>query len=59
VQSALESLQFVEKGSVAADIKTQSAVFTVTDKRAFDLQKVKDSLSAKGYPRVTMLSKGF
>jgi hypothetical protein len=57
VRSALKTLQFVEKDKpITADIKTQQVIFTVTDKKKFDLDKVKDALKAKGFPKASVLA---
>jgi hypothetical protein len=57
VRSALKSLQFVEKDQpIDADVETQQVVFTVTDKQKFDVDKLKDALKAKGFPKAEVLA---
>jgi hypothetical protein len=57
VRSALKTLQFVEKDQpINADVTTQQVVFTVTDKKKFDLDKVKEALKAKGFPKAELLA---
>jgi hypothetical protein len=41
VRSALETLPWVEKGTVAPDVGKQQVTFAVNDKSKFDLDEVK------------------
>jgi hypothetical protein len=49
VRSALETLPWVAKGSVEADIQSQQVRFAVNDKKAFDLEQLKRVIEAKRY----------
>jgi division protein CdvB (Snf7/Vps24/ESCRT-III family) len=49
VRDALESLPWVEKGSVQADVSTHLASFVVTDKEKFDQKAVAKVLEEAGY----------
>lgn len=47
MQKALESLPWVEKGSAKADIKDQTATFTVSDPKQFDLEEIKKAIPSR------------
>jgi len=56
VRSALKDLQFVDHDKpVSADIKTQKVIFTVNDKKKFDVSKLKEALKKVGYPKAEVL----
>jgi hypothetical protein len=49
VRKALESLPWVEKGSVRPDTRTQRVRFAVTDKAKFNLDEVRTVITQKGF----------
>jgi hypothetical protein len=55
VRDALSSLQFVEKTTIKADVKTKRVEFSA-DKTQFDLAKVKAAIAAKGFEEVKLIS---
>jgi hypothetical protein len=55
VRDALSSLQFVEKETIKADVKTKKVEFSA-DKTQFDFPKVKAAIAAKGFDEVKLLS---
>jgi hypothetical protein len=55
VRTALSSLQFVEKDSIKADIKTKKVTFSA-DKSQFDFDKVKAAIAAQGFPDVKLIT---
>ncbi len=57
MRSALKTLQFVEQGKdIDADIKTQQVVFTVSDKKKFDKDKVTEALKEKGFSKAEVVA---
>jgi hypothetical protein len=56
VRDALGSLQFVEKGSIEADVITKDVSFRLKAASKLDLQKVKDALAKKGFDEVEVVS---
>ena len=55
MRDALSSLQFVEKETIKADVKTKKVEFSA-DKTQFDFPKVKAAIAAKGFDEVKLLS---
>lgn len=55
MRDALSSLQFVEKQTIKADVKTKRVEFSA-DKSQFDFDKVKAAISAKGFDEVKLVS---
>jgi hypothetical protein len=49
VRYALERLPWVEEGSVEADIRRQRVRFAVKDKKAFDLEQVRQVIGKAGF----------
>jgi hypothetical protein len=49
VRKALESLPWVEKGSVRPDVRKQQVRFAVTDKAKFDLDDIRTVIKQKGF----------
>ena len=49
MRKALESLPWVEKGSVRPDTRTQRVRFAVTDKSRFDLDAVRSVIKQQGF----------
>ena len=49
MRKALESLPWVEKGSVRPDVRKQQVRFAVTDKAKFDLDDIRTVIKQKGF----------
>jgi hypothetical protein len=49
VRSALETLPWVERGSVVPSTSRQEVRFVVLDKKGFNLDEVKRVIQAKGF----------
>jgi hypothetical protein len=49
VRKALETLPWVAKGSVEADIRRQRVRFAIKDKNDFDIEQVRRVIDAKGF----------
>jgi hypothetical protein len=49
VAAALESLPWVEKGSVRVDLRNKQAEFAVTSKESFDREAVRQALAGRGF----------
>jgi hypothetical protein len=55
VEAALQSLPWVDKDTVKADVSTQQVKFKVSDKSKFSLDEVKKALPPK-YQEVKVLA---
>ena len=55
MRDALSTLQFVEKDTIKADVKTKRVEFSA-DKTQFDFPKVKAAIAAKGFEEVKLIS---
>ena len=55
MRDALSTLQFVEQGTIKADVKTKRVEFSA-DKTQFDFPKVKAAIAAKGFEEVKLIS---
>jgi hypothetical protein len=49
VTAALESLPWVEQGSVRIDLKLGQAEFAVKDRSAFNLAEVRKAIARRGF----------
>lgn len=49
MRKALESLPWVEKGSVRPDTRTQQVRFAVTDKAKFNLDEIRTVITDAGF----------
>jgi hypothetical protein len=49
VRNALESLPWVEKGSVEADVQNQQATFVIKDKEQFDKEALGKAIDKAGF----------
>jgi len=49
VRRALETLPWVEKGTVEPDVRHQQVTFAVKDRKDFDLGEVKRVIHAEGF----------
>jgi hypothetical protein len=47
VRKALATLPWVEKDSIAPNVKTQHVTFVVKDKKLFNLDEVKEAIEGK------------
>jgi hypothetical protein len=56
VRNALESLPWVEKGTVVPNTTRQQVRFAVKEKKDFDLDAVKDVIAKKGFTVGKVLS---
>lgn len=56
VTEALTMLAWVEKDSIRADRKARQVRFKVTDRAAFDLEAVRETVSRKGFKGVKLLT---
>jgi hypothetical protein len=56
VTRALAALPWVEPRSIQADRRTRQVRFTVTDRRQFNVVKVRDAIAAAGYRRTDLLA---
>jgi hypothetical protein len=56
VRKALGSLQFVEKASVTADIKSKRVTFQVKENNQLDMERVKTALKNAGFPEVEVIT---
>jgi hypothetical protein len=49
VRKALESLPWVEKGSVRPDVRKQQVRFALTDKAKFNLDEIRTVITRQGF----------
>lgn len=49
MRSALETLPWVAKGSVQADVSRQRVRFAITDKDEFDIEAIRRVLDEQGF----------
>jgi hypothetical protein len=56
VRKALATLPWVEQGSIETNVKTREVRFNLTDKAAWDEEKVKKALNDKNFPEVRVKS---
>ena len=56
MRKALETLPWVEKGTIKPDTDRQEVTFAVKDKKQFDLDEVKRVIAAQGYTVGQVLS---
>jgi hypothetical protein len=56
VRKALETLPWVEKGTVKPDVDNQQVTFAVKEKKQFDPDEVKRVIDAQGFTAGKVLS---
>jgi len=56
VRAALRTLPWVEQSSIYTDVKVKQIRFTVTDKKRFSEEEIKDTLKQKNFPNVKLLA---
>ena len=56
MRKALATLPWVEQGSIETNVNTREVRFNLTDKAAWDEEKVKKALNDKNFPEVRVKS---
>jgi hypothetical protein len=51
VRKALGTLPWVEQASIQTDVKHREVRFNLKEKRAFDVEAVRDALKSQGFDR--------